>query len=293
MSKKRTIDYTTKHDTDKITVWRKKGIIPEDIKGMKNILKNLKKIEKNILKTYKNEGTIRNNYALLSKLARLYGDDRQHKYFKQQLSEYNSNIFKEKKNNKQDKLILKRSEIKEKLDELYDKRLDNLSKNYRYLLLSLYYYQPPLRNDFVDMEIIKNKLTNLDTKKINNKKDNFLVKKGDDMYFIINADKISSRVGGKHIKVNNTLKKIINESIEAFPRDYLLTNIRDVKKKMYTTAPLDIFKSIFKKPYSIKHFRQSYINDFYDGKKTMNQKEKLAENMRHSVNTAMIFYHKV
>ena len=285
---KRSIDYTTKNDTDKIKVWRKKGIISEDIKGMNNISKNLKKIEKNMLKEYKNKGTIRNNYALLSKLARLYGNKKQHEYFKEKLSEYNNNIVKEKKNNIKDELYLERQEIKEKLDELHDKRLDNLSNNYRYLLLSLYYYQPPLRNDFIDM-IIK-KSNSLNNKNINDNKNNYYIQnKG---YFIINSDKISSRVGNLHVKVNDKLNNIINESLDKFPRKYLLTNIRDIKKKMYKSAPLDIFKSIFKKPYTIKHFRQSYINHFYKNK-SMNEKEEIAKNMRHSVNTAEVFYRKI
>ena len=61
---------------------------------------------------------------------------------------------------------------------------------------------------------------------------------------------------------------------------------------MYKSAPLDIFKSIFKKPYTIKHFRQSYINHFYKNK-SMNEKEEIAKNMRHSVNTAEVFYRKI
>lgn len=289
-------NYLSTINNNKLLVWKSKGFLdslPQNY-TIQDIVNSHKTIFNKLKLYYHNKGTLKNNVSLLSKLMRLYNKPEEHKFYKNVIHSLQEEILYEKKEQKQDNNYLTREEIKEKID-YYDKlKYKDLTHNYYHLLLSLYYYNPPLRNDYIDITIYAKNIRKLDNKQLQNKNKNFYVNFKNDGYFIINNDKVSHKLGRATIKINPILNEIIINSLEYRPREFLLTNINNTNKPMYQSAPIEILHRIFNKPVSIKHLRQAYVNHFYNNKNlNENQLEELARQMRHNTNTARTYYKKI
>ena len=93
-----------------------------------------------------------------------------------------------------------------------------------YLLLSLYTYQPPLRMDYNDMAIVKTVPKN--------KKLNYIWDNNGKYKIIIRNDKVIKSHGPLILDLNDTLNNIINDSLNSFPRDYILSTQNDGSKPL-------------------------------------------------------------
>tara|TARA_Y100000389_G_scaffold15033_1_gene13306 strand:- start:712 stop:1608 length:897 start_codon:yes stop_codon:yes gene_type:complete len=195
----------------------------------------------------------------------------------------------ERGNNTQDK---KEQENYKNLDYykniLMNKDIEKLNKSehMKYLLLSLLVYQPPLRTSFY------NSVKFIFNKDENNNKDNYLLIENDKIYFIVNSDKVSVHASKENVIeiINVHLKNIILYSYDKYNRKYVLIN--KWNKNISQNTILIWLKEFTNSDINVNMMRSSYINNEYSGKLNYNEKNKLAEQMRHSINTAMKDYVK-
>ena len=212
-------------------------------------------------------------------------------------------------------LVQKRDQLKEVYDK--SKKSTNMSsvKNHMvYLVLCLNTMIPPLRLDFLDMELWK--------KKTEPPKDttNYLwIKQKDDMAIVINQDKVShhEKVKGtrgiyplKDEIINKTygtqitngigLMEILNDSLTALKRDHVLIKLKDYSPKGSEHLPDSTYnQSILQWAFSPRKpsqntLRKAYINYFYNLPKTnINDHKSIAFRMRHSYSTASENYVKI
>ena len=206
---------------------------------------------------------------------------------------------KEENSNKQDeKELLNYRDHKYFVDILKSIDYENiktLTSHLQYILLSLLIYQPPVRTDFyVTASFIK-------SKKDNDNIHNFIKidRKGSlKIFYIINKDKVTST---KTYNMNKNLSKIeikdkdlcklIYDSYKRFPRKYLFK----IKEKQISPPT---FLNWLRKITNVDNInndimRSSYINWFYSTERNMNEKEELAHQMRHSIETAQRNYLKI
>ena len=167
--------------------------------------------------------------------------------------------------------------------------------HYQYLLLALLTYQPPLRTNFyVSAKIIR-------SMKENDKTNNFIwiSRKGSiKIFYIVNDDKVSKtkiyamNKNLSYIKLeDNNLIKLINDSYEKYPREYLFEiNNKPISQTTY----LNWLRKITQvSQINNDIMRSSYVNWFYEHNKKLSDREKLAYQMRHSVLTSQRNYLKV
>lgn len=207
-----------------------------------------------------------------------------------QANKRKDNIIRGKSDNLQSKKERENYMTYDELSGLMSKyeRYNTVDDMKAYLLLASIVYQPPIRPAvYATSRIIHDESELNDT-------DNFIVMKQRSGYFYINNDKISKHTDDKIIKLSKDYHKVIKESLEYFPREYLFEyKTNDVHKKaMYL---LNKLQTITKNNYTFFMARQSYINHFYDSNPnaSLNEKKVLARMMRHSYDTAMIYYKKV
>ena len=168
-------------------------------------------------------------------------------------------------------------------------------EHYQYLLLALLTYQPPLRTNFyVSAKIIR-------SMKENDKTNNFIwiSRKGSiKIFYIVNDDKVSKtkiyamNKNLSYIKLeDNNLIKLINDSYEKYPREYLFEiNNKPISQTTY----LNWLRKITEvSQINNDIMRSSYVNWFYEHNKKLSDREKLAYQMRHSVLTSQRNYLKV
>ena len=184
------------------------------------------------------------------------------------------------------------------IDILNSINVDNIQTkigHYQYLLLALLSYQPPLRTNFyVSAKIIR-------SMKENDKINNFIwiSRKGSiKIFYIVNNDKVSNtkiyamNKNLSYIKLEDTnLIKLINDSYEKYPREYLFEiNDKPISQSTY----LNWLRKITEvSQINNDIMRSSYVNWFYEHNKKLSDREELAHQMRHSVLTSQRNYLKV
>ena len=128
-----------------------------------------------------------------------------------------------------------------------------------------------------------------------NKKQNYLLNKNGKYYVVIRDDKVIKSHGPAQFELSNELNNVINISLEAFPRKYILSTQREGSKQIGKQG----FESLLKQCFSpqrvtVDILRSAYITHFYsDPRKTLAQKEDLAKLMRHSAIIAQREYQKI
>ena len=167
--------------------------------------------------------------------------------------------------------------------------------HYQYLLLNLLVLQPTLRTHFYTSAKFLRKITE------NDNKSNYIWinKKGKlHVSYIVNDDKVTkTKKYSMDKKLNiieiedEKLSKLINDSYEKYPRTYLF----EINDKPISNVT---FLSWLRKITQVNNInndimRSSYINWFYENNKSLASKEKLSEQMRHSVMTAQKNYYKI
>ena len=66
--------------------------------------------------------------------------------------------------------------------------------------------------------------------KVPNNKENFLLKRGNKWFVIIQQDKVIQTHRPATFELDNTLVNIIDNSLKYFPRKYILSSLRDPNK---------------------------------------------------------------
>ena len=167
--------------------------------------------------------------------------------------------------------------------------------HYKYLLLNMLVFQPPLRTSFYNSaKVIK-------TISENDNINNFILinKRGKlKVSYIINNDKAKNY---RLYSINKNLSKIdladeklellINNSFIQYPRKYLF----EVNKKPVSQETiLNWLRCITMVPgINIDIMRSSYITNFYSENLNFNSREKLSKIMRHSVQVQSKNYYKI
>lgn len=208
-------------------------------------------------------------------------------------NQINDDEYKQQMTAKEAKNWVSHTEIKTKLDELANKYNKNKTRNnnFRYLAIALYYYQPPLRNNYAGMEYIHDPTNetydDLDI--------NYLINRGTYYDILINNDKVSNKKGSSIIPIKNkTLINILKESFERFPRLYVfsqLANNNEPMTQQYMTR--HILNNIWtNKNVGIDILRSSYITWFYENNPDILSRQRLADHMRNSRHIAEVAYYK-
>ena len=78
-----------------------------------------------------------------------------------------------------------------------------------------------------------------------NKKQNYLLNKNGKYYVVIRSDKVTKSHGPAHFELSNELKNVINESLVAFPRKYILSTQRDGSKPIQKQGFESLLKQCF------------------------------------------------
>ena len=238
-------------------------------------------------------------YFMVAKYLKASNDLRYGKLYSQKGYDIMMENRKKENENKQDPKEIENYRSHEFLldviDNIKPENLTTKKANLQYLLLNLLVLQPPLRPDYY----LTTKF--IFTEKENDNKNNFIwiTKRGKvKVNYIVNQDKVSkTKIYNMNKKLsiisieNDKLVKLINESYKKYPRNYLL----EIDDKPITHAT---FLEWLRKITDVKLInndilRSSYINWFNDNNKTMESREKLALQMRHSVLTAQKNYRKV
>jgi hypothetical protein len=165
----------------------------------------------------------------------------------------------------------------------------------KYLVAGLYLLQPPRRNEYADMIIIRQHPTYPQEYDINSKYHNYLVVHSrNKKTFIFNRYKTSSTYGQQKIKVNKKLNSILNLWLLFNKTPYLLLNIN--KTQLSSNGLTKFLQKTFaptgKKISSIM-LRHIYLSYKYGKDTPYIQKKSDAILMGHSVITQQQIYTKI
>ena len=176
------------------------------------------------------------------------------------------------------------------LDNIDYKTIIDYDNHLQFLLLSLLVYQPPLRTSFYSSCKI------IHSSKHNDKINNFILIKSSIKY-IINKDKASNYKNFENkslskININNEkLDQLLRYSINKYPRIYLFERNGIKLSDAQILCILRKISNIDK--ITINMMRSIYVTQFYKSNINYNSKIELANQMRHSAETAAIHYNKI
>jgi hypothetical protein len=228
------------------------------------------------------------------------------------LTEEQSNYLESKKDNKMnskeqknwlnfDEVISLRDNILKKLKKegikmtTTDISKSNFDLLQQYLVLSLYTMLPPRRNEYATMKII-NKKEYLDLDKEDLKKNNYLVTiSKTNKLFSYGSDKVKSKIegGSNTINLPKDLNSVLNLWLHFNNSDNLLVTQQGgigMTKNQLTLLLNRIFKP---KMVSTSMLRKIYLtNMFGDESERNSKKQKIAEEMNHSMGQVQNLYIK-
>lgn len=267
-----------------------RDINPEDFPQVKEYLKNF---------TYK---TKRSYYIAIVVYLKAIGKDSSN--YDKCIKEMGKNIEDEDKKNivssKEKTNIVKKEEIERILKNLEDniKVFEDKNKmNMRYfrtlqnyLILNLYFLIPPIRNDYVIVDVY-------DTLPFFTSKEKNYISLNDNT-LLINRYKTDRKYGSINVKlpitITDIIKKVMSKRQELFPtlagETALLLN-NDLKR-MSKVNLIQNLNTIFKRNVSVTMLRKSYISEKYPVEYTIEDMEKDARIMGHSVALQQSTYRK-
>jgi hypothetical protein len=168
---------------------------------------------------------------------------------------------------------------------------DDINKHYQYLLL-LMLLDNPFRTSFYTSSIIIHDINEIPT---DDKTNNYVILEYTPFY-LIQKDKVSNLKYFKDknfIPMSNKVKEHIEKSFKKFRRSYLFESLENIKVcDNYITS---LLRKITNNKYiTINMVRSSYVTYKYnDPNITYNDKQKIADRLRHSPNTASLRYYKI
>ena len=279
----------------KISTWEKK--LPELVKNDNYnwTAKKLKQIFEYIMKNYENKNTLKGHLSVLAGILKaLDTQPRAQKRYSKMATELCLELQNESKNQelspqRKDNFVSLEDIIKrrEQFKYAFEQDRTNNKYNLSWVLLSLYTMQPPMRMEYKNMEIV-NVLPR-------NKKQNYLLNKNGKYYVVIRDDKVIKSYGSDQFELSNELNNVIHESLQAFPRKYIISTQRNGD----LPANKQGFESLLRSCFSPQHvtvdiLRSAYVTHLYsDPRMTLKMKEELAKKMRHSASIAQREYQKI
>ena len=282
---------------EKISTWRNgiSAIKDHDV-GLNWIYKNHKRIYDYIKKKYTNKNTLKLHISVLAGVIKMLKGDKSKIYQKYSLEA--TNLMKDIQDSYLDNTHISKNRVdnfvtlqeietqRDELGKLFNEDRSDNKLNLQYLLLCLYTYQPPIRQEYKDMLIVN---------KIPNDHDNFILNQNGKYYIIIQHDKVSKKYGAAKFLLSDTLNAIIKQSLISYPRQYILSLVNNPNKPIGKQMFENLLHSCFPdKKVSVDILRSAYITDKYNNKHfTMRDKEELAKLNRNSVFMASTVYHKI
>ena len=161
------------------------------------------------------------------------------------------------------------------------RKRDELAKGSRErLLLAMYTYLPPLRSDF-------NQIYLYDKKPTSYEHPNYIRLFESSPKLILNEYKTVVKNDSFEKELPPELVTEIKDSLEKEPREWLFMdrNNKPYKENSYNRWVNRTLQKLFKKALTISLIRHSYINSLDFNKMTIIEKEKIAKDMAHTVNT--------
>ena len=272
------------------------------------VVKNDKKISQYIDKTYDNINTRKTHFTALTAFCKYYMNNAkeankksQYKQIKkkyQMYSDISTALSKQstenyKKQEKGDKFVEFENieKIRDSLHDQWTSDLSNNKLNILHLLFAINTYNPPIRSNIYDIPIERTKLRGKADFK------NYTYRDSDGLWHLRifqtqkmrknNYDHIIGQLI-KHDKSKN-ISKLINESLDKFPRKYLLSSWTDKTKPLNTKT---ISAELKKYNVSIDIFRNSFVSNLYASNPSLLQKEQNAELMLHDIGIEELAYNK-
>lgn len=185
-------------------------------------------------------------------------------------------------------------EVLKSFRKTIDKNLDNKYLLQDFVLLLLYQgkYIPPLRNNYATLTITEPKDDLLSS-------ENYLITNNGKNEILINQDKVDKKMGSKTYKINKSsiLNKYLNKLIKIRleeESDHLLENAdgNRLSSNGLTKLLQKIFLTHFNKKISSSDLRHIYISNLSPDL-TNKKLDKIAKDMRHSIDTQQKIYKKV
>lgn len=197
------------------------------------------------------------------------------KYFRELKEKVEAFYDKNQPTEKQKEGVLEWEDVVKKCKELGDKEYGSK----RHLLLSMYTYIPPLRQDFNEVKIV--------SRAPRKNEGNYLILGENVSKLVLNEYKSAVHYGKFETDIPKELVKIIRESLKLHPRKYLFTDVEGRPYKecnSYTVYSNRILKGIFvNKSVSVSMLRHSYISGLNFNNLTEGEKKEIAQQMTHSV----------
>lgn len=293
---------------------------PDELKL--DFLKNIKKVKETLvskkwgLKEDKSisKNTIKNYLNAIIAVLKLSGEKEEleeyTEYRNELQDEYNEGVNSHKKTQKQEDNwitmnewtdIIKKMKDYNKNNELWTKDYSSLSESshkrgstklerdfltlQNYILMSLYRYLPPVRNDYEKMSVITQK----EYRKLSEedkKESNYLVKKMSDntLYFVLNEYKTKKKYGEKKVFIPPNLASLIRKWLKINQSGYLFVDskLNPLSSNKITKYLTNVFKEYTGKNISSTLLRHIYLSEKYG--ETIKEMKKDADIMGHSVN---------
>lgn len=285
----------SKNHQDKIKTWL------NNVPGIKGSLDNInwvnkhhKKIYNHIKDTYTKKNSLKTHISSLAQVMKLLGNEKAYKLYSADSTTLHKQVSKENKEQTTDPerlknfvcfedIVKRREEFRKRFEDNPNDNKANLS----HILLSLYTYRPPLRQDWKDVIITEEKPP-VKTKQ------NYLWKENNKYTLFLNHDKVAHSYGKAQFILPDDLTKVLDISLEKFPRDYVLSLIKNGTKPLGKQNFERLLTEAFApKRMSVDLLRSAYVIHKYSKKMPLAQKEELAKEMRHSASTAEENYNKL
>lgn len=178
-----------------------------------------------------------------------------------------------------DDMVKMRNKLKQKITIHRQPETD-----YRYLLLCLYTYIPPLRTkEWLDCHL-------LDNEPDKNFKDNYINIQTGKMH--IQKSKTEKKYGTRIIDIPNELIEILKENRKKTGSDLILHKVHDVETKNTENNIAHMFSNIFDKKIGVKLIRNIFISEKIDEGISAEERKKIAYIMGHSAAQQIIGYTK-
>jgi hypothetical protein len=167
---------------------------------------------------------------------------------------------------------------------------------FRHLILCLYSYQPVIRNDYSDCPIVRLKDTKTaEARDIMSGSGNYLLEIAQDQFrLVLNNYKSVKHHGPTSIDMSTRCNNVIAESLQVFPRKFLLSQIKSPDKPMSRNYLTKFCSTGLFKDASVGSclLRKICISNLFKDAPSIAEREDLARSMLHTAAMAQRTYEK-
>lgn len=276
----------SKANLDRLKTWVSKGWIKNT--NPEEVFNNYKTLLKNIRETYEKINTRKSHLStLVDSLKRFKATDKKNLLPTEIIQEISSETTElNKKNEEEHKDNVRKGRraenpiTKERMNEVRDsletkqEKKPTLNDEIKLTSVALNTYQPPIRGELSDMQIVDEK----DVKESD--KSNLLVRKPDGSYYYLMRDyKTVRNYGTQKIPLTPSANTFMKESLKRFPRDYVLTKFTDSKKPLGALLMNRMYNGLLGDTGGVNTIRAAYISDYLAKQRSTGEEEKLSKYM--------------